>query len=413
MDDKVFEESKKKMKNDINQKGFYLVDRKILNINKDETDEFLKRLNKDLEGEYEKKELVEDNASADFFFVYDKKRCKPVEVTGVAGFLREVFGNKSDTLNRYFRGQKACNNLYPSLFRGNGERVKREVEYNARVYNDRPKDFADCNSTFDKLVRLKHYKQPSRLLDLTASPLVALFFACHDFKKEGKDDPSNTGVVLEVYCKKEDEKISVSSDTVALLTAMTNTKIKNDGVSKIPCCDPGKNGEDPLCIIPKKNKDKSCYDKCWPRKETDKDRDEELKKNLSERWACDYLGELGHQCMKENGMPVKWGDICYSELNQSILVKPPLNNDRIVRQQGCFIMCGMNPKNIYKPPKDLYDFFRRTDNGVANFYYVLPKNKVDILKELKVLGMDEYYFFPELEREIKVVSGIEENPEQG
>ena len=112
-------------------------------------------------------------------------------------------------------------------------------------------------------------------------------------------------------------------------------------------------------------------------------------------------------------MPVKWGDICYSELNQSILVKPPLNNDRIVRQQGCFIMCGMNPENIYKPPKDLYDFFKRSDDGVANFYYVLPKNKVDILKELKVLGMDEYYFFPELEREIKVVSGIEENPEQG
>ncbi len=130
---------------------------------------------------------------------------------------------------------------------------------------------------------------------------------------------------------------------------------------------------------------------------------------LGNVWAYDYINELSHQCKKE-GMTIYWDDLCFNELNQCILVRPPLNNDRIVRQQGCFIMCGMNPKDIYEPPESLYDFFRYPKNGKqkdwkARVYYI-PSHSIkrEILKELEVLGMDEYYFFPELEREIKVVS---------
>lgn len=42
-------------------------------------------------------------------------------------------------------------------------------------------------------------------------------------------------------------------------------------------------------------------------------------------------------------------------------------------------------------------------DAVARFYYILPSKKRPILDELEMLGLNEYYFFPELEREIKVV----------
>ena len=36
-------------------------------------------------------------------------------------------------------------------------------------------------------------------------------------------------------------------------------------------------------------------------------------------------------------------------------------------------------------------------------WYILPEDRRFILEELKLFGMDDYYFFPELEKEIDVV----------
>ena len=342
-------------------------------------------------------------------------------------------------MSRYFRGQKAHYDLLPSLFRDDGKYVEKEMELNAKVYNDRPEDFADCHSTFEKLVRLKHFVHASRLMDITSSPLVALYFAC-----TGSSLDEEVGVVSEVYCRKEDEKFSVSSDTVVMLTAMTNTKLdlqgnKNEGFPSLPCILNNTSfNENVELICPKVNGEKkSCYSQCWPKKMREDRKSEkwqEMKNDMLEDdgWADKYIGELSHQCKKE-GMVIYWDDLCFNELNQCILVKPPLNNDRIVRQQGSFIMCGMNPKNIYEPPESLYDFFRYPDlpqvnkpggednpagavssTKKAKFYYILPEDRRFILEELKVFGMDDYYFFPELEKEIDVVkASVGKNTENG
>ncbi len=334
-------------------------------------------------------------------FIYDEKHFEPKRIVSVVDYLYHVFKYEDGEVSRYFRGQKAHYDLLPSLFRDKGKYVEKEMELNATVYNNRPEDFADCRSTFEKLVRLKHYVHASRLIDISSSPLVALYFAC----TSSTDNDEGVGVVSEVYCKKENEKFSVSSDTVVMLTAMTNTKLELSGNSFVPC---QANSD---TIIPKANGCCSCFDEC---RRKIKKRCSLLKKLVVFRkkkplapWALKYIGELCHQCKKE-GMDIYWDDVCFNELNQCILVKPPLNNDRIVRQQGSFIMCGMNPEDIRKPPESLYEFFRYPEDGKnkdwkARFYYILPEDRRFILEELKQFGMDDYYFFPELEKEIDVV----------
>ena len=41
-----------------------------------------------------------------------------------------------------------------------------------------PQSFSECKSALDYLVQMQHYGLPTRLLDMTTNPLVALYFAC-------------------------------------------------------------------------------------------------------------------------------------------------------------------------------------------------------------------------------------------
>lgn len=337
------------------------------------------------------------------YFIYDEK-CEPVRIRNIVSFLSIVFSNTYGDFNRYFRGQKAHYDLVPSLFR-NSQNILNEMEINSRIYNDRLEDFLTCRSTFDKLVKLKHFDAPSRLLDLTSNPLVALFFACY---KGSNDSNDSVGVVLEAFCSKDEEKISVSSDTVVMLTAMTNTKIKDcegsfpsSGLAISCVGQPYASSNGKSTIVSRYQGNVCCYSGCITFKKDGKKKRDRRAARLKKKWEIAYVGELSHQCKKE-GMNIYWDDVCFQELNQCVLVHPPLNNPRIVRQNGCFIMCGMNPRDIFSPPDSLYLFFNNP-KGTKYIYYILPEDKDKILYQLKTLGIDEYFIFPEFDKDIKKV----------
>jgi len=66
----------------------------------------------------------------------------------------------------------------------------------------------------DRLARMQHYSLPTRLLDLTTNPLVALYFAC-------KDAPTRRGEVIALTVKRRDVKY-FDSDTASCLANLSH-----------------------------------------------------------------------------------------------------------------------------------------------------------------------------------------------
>ena len=79
----------------------------------------------------------------------------------------------------FYRGQVNCNSrLLPSLYR-NINKKEKEKYYWERFYADRYTELKGM-SNFERLAIMQHYGVPTKLLDITQNPLVALYFACED-----------------------------------------------------------------------------------------------------------------------------------------------------------------------------------------------------------------------------------------
>lgn len=72
-----------------------------------------------------------------------------------------------------------------------------------------PSEFIDTMSAFEKLVKMQHYGFPTRLLDITTNPLVALYFACCSSNQ-------TDGEVL-IFRIRKDEIKYYDSDAVSII----------------------------------------------------------------------------------------------------------------------------------------------------------------------------------------------------
>lgn len=107
--------------------------------------------------------------------------------------LRFLYRGHSDT------GYKLCPSIAREKFG-----LKDEIRLIEQARNKLPNEFSKNNDKLTILAKMQHYGLPTRLIDITSNPLVALYFACQNSDKDGEviifqDYICRSGIVINSY----------------------------------------------------------------------------------------------------------------------------------------------------------------------------------------------------------------------
>jgi hypothetical protein len=113
----------------------------------------------------------------------------------------------------YFRGHSNSTHLLtPSIYRFPNWIKNEDILYKEMILRC-PNDFREQENTFQMLVKMQHYSLPTRLFDITANPLIGLYFAC----LKGKKRTGTDGEVVVFKIPKRDVRY-FDSDTVSVIS---------------------------------------------------------------------------------------------------------------------------------------------------------------------------------------------------
>jgi hypothetical protein len=242
-----------------------------------------------------------------------------------------------DSRTLLYRGQAdASFDLSPSVFR-NGL-LKNEHKMVQKLITRAANDFADIKNHFERLVIMQHYGLPSRLIDVTTNPLVALYFACIDY-------PDKNGEIIVFF----DFLNNHNEMAVRVISALAEYHGK------------------------------------------------------SEQGMRTFLSEKEFAIAKINTSDLL--NIPY------LLVEPPMNNERIKRQNGAFAIVGIR-QNAHSYEKEAFDLRDRiivaANEGIERSIIIPKESKKQILKELDVVGINKAFLFPELEHQTAYLKSMYE-----
>jgi hypothetical protein len=273
--------------------------------------------------------------------------------------LASVKQGKEAGISLYYRGQvEKTLRLLPSIYR-TSERIRHEQKITHDALCDAPRSFARCKYTVERLQMMQHYNNPTRLMDITRNPLVALYFACCDGSEQQRE-----GVIHFFQCRNGEMRY-YDSDVTSMVANIAMMWDFFD-ISSLPHAVPGQ--------------ELSSVDKA-------KVRQSEPMKRL--------VGHIRHE--KNNFAP----EIEPTQLNRCYFVKPRLFNERMRLQQGLFLLFGIQDKKIIPAdPADCLARIRWVDGNKYPVAFTIPaENKDAILAELEdFCGIHHATLFPELDQ---------------
>ena len=248
-----------------------------------------------------------------------------------------------ERLRFFYRG--AANERYllaPGVYR-TGE--KPEDFYFHELQVRCPAPFAG-RRYLEKLTYMQHYGAPTRLLDITANPLVALYFAC-------AAEPDCDGKVI-VFCVEAADVAYASSDRVQMLSHLPELNQADqrhlEALSYRYMLRPGK--------FPQKSNQK--YDDA-------------------------VLERLYYDIQKENNAFTR--DIRPFDLLRPVFVQSNQDNPRILRQDGAFLLSGLDT--------DEADSDRKLRKHVLKELRIPAGCKAAIVQQLEQVNIHPASHFPE------------------
>lgn len=340
-----------------------------------------------------------------------------MKIENINQFLDEIkkLENKNGN-SLFYRGHSNKEfKLEPSIYRKNDKGDFLYIENEDKIYRETivkvPYDFKGKN-TIESLVLMQHYGVPTRILDLTTNPLVALYFACvgnenedgevivFDIPEESTcyfDSDRVTILANLAKCKSdfyyEDSNMLEYKTFIEKLEKETKYEVETGNYSKDVKKDKNffkKTIDDLMMELGVKENKRYAFVEGFKRI-TEKLLWEERKATNNE-----YFGELLHLIKEDKSY---FQDIINPNDVRSIFaIKPKLDNPRIVRQYGAFLIFGVKEKNKEMPKVENNWIIRGKESTSKERLIIKSSNKENIKNELNNLGINKSTLFPEIDK---------------
>lgn len=271
------------------------------------------------------------------------------KIDSVSTFVKFVVSWKKDGKSPItFRGQKyhAWKSV-PKIFRPDIGMLDYERESVRDIVSVHPQEFSQDHSMFDRLVRMQHFDLPTRLLDATSNPLVALYFASQEHRVRNK----KTNLVSE-------------KDGKVFAFFVPNSRMAYYDSDKVSCIAA-------LANLTPQEKDQVLSS---------------LDLSIADFNRTPALIKLHHYIGMEK--PHFKAIVDPDHFKRAYYVTPKMSNKRIIAQSGAFIIHPQPPRFVKPGP-----------TTISLKTIIIPaENKKRIREELELLGMHGATLFPEIDK---------------